>query len=93
METLPVGLSEMPDSTAFRWFSDNSQRDVRFDKDMVRRTDWSGGRAADIVREICQNVVLCVLCCVGSVVCVQETIWKGDRVRRLVGGYKLLHMG
>ena len=41
METLPVGLSEMPDSTAVRWFSDNSQRDVHFDKDVVRRTDWS----------------------------------------------------
>ena len=52
METLPVGLSEMPDSTAVRWFSDNSQRDVHFDKDVVRRTEWSGGRAADIVREI-----------------------------------------
>ena len=25
LETLPVGLSEMPDSTAVRWFSDNSQ--------------------------------------------------------------------
>ena len=44
----------MPDSTAVRWFSDNSQRDVHFDKDVVRRTDWSRGRAADIVREICQ---------------------------------------
>ena len=56
LETLPVGLSEMPDSTAVRWFSDNSQRDVPFDKDVVRRTDWSGGRAADIFREICQNL-------------------------------------
>ena len=28
-----------------------------------------------------------------EVLCVQETRWKGDRVRRLVGGYKLLHMG
>ena len=33
------------------------QRDVHFDKDVVRRTDWSGGRAADIVREICQNQI------------------------------------
>ena len=48
LETLPVSLNEMPDSTALRWFSDNSQRDVHFDKDVVRRTDWSGGRAADI---------------------------------------------
>ena len=55
METLPVGLSEMPDSTAVRWFSDN--RDVHFDKDVVRRTDWSGGRTADIFREICQNQI------------------------------------
>ena len=44
METLLVGLSEMPDSTAVRWFSDNSQRDVHFDKDVVRRTDWSRGK-------------------------------------------------
>ena len=50
LETLSVGLSEIPDSTALKWFSDNSQRDVLFDKDVVRRTDWSGGRAADIVR-------------------------------------------
>ena len=57
METLPVGLSEMPDSTAVRWFSDYRQRDVHFDKDVVRRTDWSGGRATDIVREICQNQI------------------------------------
>ena len=28
LETLPVGLSEMPDSTAVRCFSDNGQRDV-----------------------------------------------------------------
>ena len=28
METLPVGLSEMPDSTAVRWFSDNSSREM-----------------------------------------------------------------
>ena len=25
--------------------------------------------------------------------CVQETRWKGDRVRILVGGYKTLHIG
>ena len=25
--------------------------------------------------------------------CVQETKWKGDSVRRLGGGYKLLHTG
>ena len=25
--------------------------------------------------------------------CVQETRWKGDRTRRLVGWYKLLHAG
>ena len=43
LETLPVGLSEMPDSTALIWFSTNCQRDVHFDKDVVRRTDWSGG--------------------------------------------------
>ena len=46
METPPVGLSEVPDSTAVRWFSDNSQRDVHFYKHVVRRTDWSGGRTA-----------------------------------------------
>ena len=57
MESLPVSPSQMPDSTVLRWFSDNSQRDVHFDKDVVRRTDWSGGRAADIVREICQNQI------------------------------------
>ena len=57
LETLPVSLSEMPDLTAVRWFSDNSQRDVHFDKHVVRRTDWSRGRAADIVREICQNQI------------------------------------
>ena len=28
-----------------------------------------------------------------EVLCVQETRWKGDRARRLVGGYKLLHVG
>ena len=28
-----------------------------------------------------------------EVLCVQEIRWKGDRVRRLVGGYKLLHAG
>ena len=57
LESLPVNLSEMPDSMALRWFSDNSQRDVHFDKHVVRRTDWSGGRTADIVREICQNQI------------------------------------
>ena len=51
METLPVSLSIMPDSTVLRWFSNNSQRDVYFDKHVVRRTDWSGGRTADIFRE------------------------------------------
>ena len=25
--------------------------------------------------------------------CIQETKWKGDRAMRLVGGYKLLHVG
>ena len=39
LATLPVGLSEMPDSMALTWFSNNSQRDVHFDKDVVRRTD------------------------------------------------------
>ena len=28
-----------------------------------------------------------------EVLCVQETRWKGDSARRLVGGYKLLHVG
>ena len=28
-----------------------------------------------------------------EVLCVQETRWKGDRVRSLVGRYKLLHVG
>ena len=55
METLPVSLSEMPDATVLGSFSNTSQRDVYFDKHVVRRTDWSRGRAADIVREICQN--------------------------------------
>ena len=49
MKSLPVGLSAMPDLTALRWFSDNSQRDVHFDKDVVRRTDWSRRRAAEQV--------------------------------------------
>ena len=57
METLPVGLSEMPDLTSLRWFSDNIQRDVHFDKHVVRRIDWSRGRTADIFREICQNQI------------------------------------
>ena len=47
----------MPDSTVLRWISNNSQRDVYFDKHMVRRTDWSGGRTADIFRGICQNQI------------------------------------
>ena len=38
--------------------------------------------------EMMQRRSLEVVC-----VCVQETRWKGDRVRRLVGGYKLLHVG
>ena len=53
LETLPVGLSKMPDSTALRWFSDNSQRDVHFDKDVVRRIDWSGG--SSMVRPLKSN--------------------------------------
>ena len=36
MKTLPVGLSEVPDSSVLRWFSNNSQRDVYFDKNVVR---------------------------------------------------------
>ena len=28
-----------------------------------------------------------------EVLWVQDTKWKGDRARRLVGGYKLLHVG
>ena len=28
-----------------------------------------------------------------EVLCVQETRWKGDWARRLVGGHKLLHKG
>ena len=28
-----------------------------------------------------------------EVLCVQKTRWKGDRARRLVGGYNLLHAG
>ena len=28
-----------------------------------------------------------------EVLCVQAIKWKGDRARRLVGGYKLLHAG
>ena len=57
LETLPVGFSEMPDSTALRWFSNNNQRDAYFDKHVVRRTDWSGGRTTDIFSEICQNQI------------------------------------
>ena len=57
LETLPFGLSEMPDSMALRRFSDNSQRDVHFDKHVVRRTDWNRGRTADIFKEICQNQI------------------------------------
>ena len=36
LKTLPVSLSEMPDSTALKWFSTHSQRDVYFDKHVVR---------------------------------------------------------
>ena len=57
LETLPVSLSEMPDSTALRWFSNNNQRDVHFNKLMVRLTDWSRGRTADICREIGQKQI------------------------------------
>ena len=57
LETLPVGLSELTNSTAVRWFSDKSQRDVYFDNHVVRIIDWSGRRAADIFREICQNQI------------------------------------
>ena len=28
-----------------------------------------------------------------EVLCVQETKWRGDRVRMMVGGRKLLHAG
>ena len=57
LETLPVGLSEMPDSTAVRWFSHNSQRDVHFDKHVARRTDWSRRRKVGIFWEIGQNKI------------------------------------
>ena len=57
LETQSVILSEMPDSTALMWFSYYSQRDVYFHKHVVRRTDWSGGRTADIFREICPNQI------------------------------------
>ena len=57
LKTLPLSLSEMPDSTALRWFSNNSQKDVHFDKHVGRRTDWSRGRTADIFREICKNQI------------------------------------
>ena len=57
LQSPPVSLSEMPDSMVLRGFSNNSQRDVYFDKDVVRRTDWSGGRTADIFREIGQNQI------------------------------------
>ena len=46
----------MPDSTALSRFSNISQRDVYFDKHVVRRTNWSRGRT-HIFREICQNQV------------------------------------
>ena len=36
LETLPVSLREMPDSTVLRWFSNNSQRDVYFDEHVDR---------------------------------------------------------
>ena len=32
LKSLPVGLSEMPDLLALRWLSNNSQRDVHFNK-------------------------------------------------------------
>ena len=35
LETLPVSRSEMSNSTALRWFSNNSQRDIHFDKHVV----------------------------------------------------------
>ena len=28
-----------------------------------------------------------------EVPCIQETKWKGDRARALVGGYRMLHAG
>ena len=28
-----------------------------------------------------------------EVLCIQETKWKGDRARTMMGGYKLLHAG
>ena len=36
LKTLPVSLSKMPDTTALRWFSNNSKRDVYFDKHVIR---------------------------------------------------------
>ena len=36
LKSLPVSLSEMPDTTVLRSFSNNSQRDVYFDKHVVR---------------------------------------------------------
>ena len=56
LKSLPVSLSEMPDSTVLRWFSNNSQRDVYFDKHVVRRTDWSR-RTADVFWEIGENQI------------------------------------
>ena len=32
LKSLPVGLSKMPDLSALRWFSNNSQRDDHFNK-------------------------------------------------------------
>ena len=36
LKSLPVGLSEMPDSTALTRFSHNSQRHIYFDEHVVR---------------------------------------------------------
>ena len=36
LKSQPVSLSEIPDLTVLRWFSNDSQRDVYFDELVVR---------------------------------------------------------
>ena len=40
------------------------------------------------------GVCVCVCVCVFvklEVLCIQETVWKGNRPRTLAGGYQMLH--
>ena len=52
LQSLPICLSEMPDSPALRQLSKNSKRDVDFRKHMIRRTNWSREKAEDICGKV-----------------------------------------